>query len=446
MRELEAFELSYLLNSMWQIPVLFAAGWLAARILKRVSSAAEHRVWVSVLCTQSLLPACSALPSEWIQKLWNLAMHKPGGGEAHIAVIVGAGTPLGVRSLSPELLQTIAILYGTACLYFLIRFIWNCLGLANLRQQATGVALAGDAERCWMQCSTRIGIAGVAVAASSRVSSPLTMGMFRKLVLLPEGLLAGLSEPDLRTVIAHEFAHIQRSDFLKNLIYELLSLPVSYHPLFWFTRDKVIESREMICDQLAAELHGRHEYARSLLRLASLLVEGLPVRIPHTLGIFDANTLERRLMRLTEKKHELQGVRRLGAVVVCALIGAGTCSWALALDMHVDAASVGAGVGQSSDPDSTAVPAKVMAGNLLSKVAPKYPDDAKKARIQGTVVLTAIIGKDGTVEQLAVVSGPKELQQSSLDAVRQWVYKPFLVNGEPVVVKTTVNIIYQLAK
>lgn len=151
-------------------------------------------------------------------------------------------------------------------------------------------------------------------------------------------------------------------------------------------------------------------------------------------------------MRLTEKKHELQGLRRFAAVAVCALIGAGTCSWALALHMHVDAAAVSAGVDQSSNTDSISVPAKVMAGNIVSKVMPKYPAEAKKARIQGKVVLSAIIGKNGAVEELAVLSGPQELQQSSLDAVRQWVYKPFLLNGEPVAVKTTINVIYQLAK
>ncbi|MGO8756767.1 MAG: TonB family protein [Terracidiphilus sp.] len=424
--------------------MLLAAGWLAALVLKQIGSAAEHRVWVSVLCLQSLLPACSALPWERMQGLWNLAMHKPSADEAHIDMIMGAGTPLGFGSLSAEMLQAMAILYGAVCLYFLARFIWRCSGLVNLRQQAADAALVGDAERCWAQCSTRFGIAGVAVAASSRVCSPVTMGFFRKLVLLPESLLAGVSEPDLHAVIAHEFAHIRRNDFLKNLIYELLSLPASYHPLFWLTRDKVMESREMVCDQLAAEIHGRREYARSLLRLASLLVEGLPVRIPHTLGIFDANTLERRLMRLTEKKHELQGPRRLAALAVCAVIGAGTCSWALALRMHVNAAEVGAGSSQSKNPEAVAVSPKVMAGNLLTKVPPKYPDEAKKARIQGTVVLNAVIGKDGTVHDLTVVSGPEELRESSVDAVRQWVYKPFLLNGEPVVVKTTVNIIYKL--
>jgi protein TonB len=85
-----------------------------------------------------------------------------------------------------------------------------------------------------------------------------------------------------------------------------------------------------------------------------------------------------------------------------------------------------------------------MQGNILTKAVPVYPPAAKKARIQGKVVLDAVIGTDGTVESLRVLSGPQELQQSALDAVRQWTYKPYLVNGEPVEVETTVNIIYML--
>ena len=87
-----------------------------------------------------------------------------------------------------------------------------------------------------------------------------------------------------------------------------------------------------------------------------------------------------------------------------------------------------------------------MAGNLISKVSPVYPPDAKKARIQGKVLLKAVIGKDGHVEHLDVVSGPSELQQSSVDAVRQWVYKPYLLNGDPIEVETTISVIYTLKK
>jgi len=75
-----------------------------------------------------------------------------------------------------------------------------------------------------------------------------------------------------------------------------------------------------------------------------------------------------------------------------------------------------------------------------------YPPDAKKKRVQGKVVLKAEIGKDGHVESLHVVSGPSELQQSAMDAVRQWVYKPFLLNGNPVNVITKITVQYTLAK
>jgi TonB family protein len=85
-----------------------------------------------------------------------------------------------------------------------------------------------------------------------------------------------------------------------------------------------------------------------------------------------------------------------------------------------------------------------MAGNLRTKVMPEYPPSAKKARIQGTVVLSAVVGDDGNIKNLRVISGPSELQQSSLDAVRQWTYKPYLLNGDPVEVKTTVNVVYSL--
>ena len=65
------------------------------------------------------------------------------------------------------------------------------------------------------------------IAASSRIFSPVTMGLRRKLLLLPVTMVDVLPELDLHTVIAHEFAHMQRKDFMKNLLYELLSLPVS---------------------------------------------------------------------------------------------------------------------------------------------------------------------------------------------------------------------------
>jgi TonB family protein len=90
------------------------------------------------------------------------------------------------------------------------------------------------------------------------------------------------------------------------------------------------------------------------------------------------------------------------------------------------------------------VSAGVMAGQLVTKAAPVYPPEAKAAKVQGAVVMHAIIGKTGVVEELVVISGPEVLRASALDAVRQWTYKPYLLNGNPVEVDTTITVNYSL--
>jgi protein TonB len=85
-----------------------------------------------------------------------------------------------------------------------------------------------------------------------------------------------------------------------------------------------------------------------------------------------------------------------------------------------------------------------MQGNLLQKTIPQYPAIAKAARIQGTVVLQATISKSGTIQNLKVISGPPMLQQAALEAVRSWRYRPYLLNGDPVEVETTVNVVFNL--
>lgn len=88
----------------------------------------------------------------------------------------------------------------------------------------------------------------------------------------------------------------------------------------------------------------------------------------------------------------------------------------------------------------------VLAGKIKSKVNPIYPDLARQAGIDGLVKLHAIISKDGTIQQLSVISGHPLLVQAALDAVRQWRYEPTLVNGQAVEVDTTIEVFFQLQK
>jgi protein TonB len=88
----------------------------------------------------------------------------------------------------------------------------------------------------------------------------------------------------------------------------------------------------------------------------------------------------------------------------------------------------------------------VAQANRISSVAPVYPPEAKEKGIQGTVALDVTIDKEGHVSQITATTGPPELIQSAIDAVSQWVYRPTLLNGEPVTVLTTVNVNYTLTQ
>jgi periplasmic protein TonB len=88
----------------------------------------------------------------------------------------------------------------------------------------------------------------------------------------------------------------------------------------------------------------------------------------------------------------------------------------------------------------------VAAANRVSWVNPVYPPDAKQNRIQGTVRLEILIEKDGHVSNVTIVTGPPELTQSASDAVSQWLYKPTLLNGNPVTVLTTVDVNYTFSQ
>jgi protein TonB len=88
---------------------------------------------------------------------------------------------------------------------------------------------------------------------------------------------------------------------------------------------------------------------------------------------------------------------------------------------------------------------RMMEGNLLHKVQPAYPPLARAARIQGPVVLRAIISKAGTIENLQVLSGHPLLVPAAIDAVRQWRYRPYSLNGDPVEVETQVTVNFILS-
>jgi len=124
------------------------------------------------------------------------------------------------------------------------------------------------------------------------------------------------------------------------------------------------------------------------------------------------------------------------------------------LTLHIESASVidpSEKVDFTAPPDAVAatmriqVSGGVAAGMLQYSKVPAYPPEAHSNHISGTVVLQGTIGQDGKIKKLKALSGPKELQQAAVEAVLQWRYRPYLLNGKPVEVMTTINVVFNLS-
>ena len=87
----------------------------------------------------------------------------------------------------------------------------------------------------------------------------------------------------------------------------------------------------------------------------------------------------------------------------------------------------------------------MMEGNLIFRVQPDYPSLARQVRVQGQVILRAVISREGAIENLQVLSGHPMLVRAAVEAVRQWKYRPYLLNGEPVEVETEVKVNFILS-
>lgn len=144
---------------------------------------------------------------------------------------------------------------------------------------------------------------GVSVLCT-QLSGPATLGFRRPLLLLPETFfLDAIPEDDLSSAISHELAHVLRRDFLFNLLYEIASLPVRFHPCAALILSRIAQTRELACDEIAAQvLPTTRRYATSLLHIAQSVLAG--ARSNYALGLFDTNSLEERIMNILKTSDE----------------------------------------------------------------------------------------------------------------------------------------------
>jgi len=182
-----------------------------------------------------------------------------------------AGWILAIDQFVRPWLSGLALFWCAGLVVFSIRPLAGWLTVCQLRGSGlkdpseTMQALLERTARRFANCRS------VAILQSTRVVAPLTIGFLRPLVLIPVSLATSLTARELEAIIAHELAHIQRHDFLVNLLQTLVETVFFYHPAVWWLSHRIRIERENCCDdQAAAALGSRVEYGRALIALEEL--------------------------------------------------------------------------------------------------------------------------------------------------------------------------------
>ena len=241
-----------LLSTLWQG---LAIGILAALSLRMARSQSAR--WRYAICCASLL-ACAALPLWQVLAAVSTDPDVPAPGPA-------AAWQLQLASH----LQAIVAAWGLGAALMLARLVAGLAWVGQLR------AAALPAPPRWQAAvdalALRLGAPRKLVLLSvERLATPLTVGWWRPVVLVPAALLAGMPAPLLEALLAHEIAHVARRDYLVNLIQAWIEALLFFHPVVWWLSARLRAERELVADELAAGVIGdRRRLARALQSLAS---------------------------------------------------------------------------------------------------------------------------------------------------------------------------------
>jgi len=441
--------MNYLAHSVVTLTILGAVAWLGDRLLRRVGPQAQHRMWVVALLAGVLLPL---LPAPMLIRYFNHADAGAAGGTAAVTYHMIAATTAH-WALTPWLSQMLAGAYLLTVLFSMARLLWRWRRTramvrrsAVLRSNAASRELMEDAAR-------RLGVMPPDVRCSAKTRGPVVLGLRRAMLLVPEGFFAAEGfgpecKDDVSAALAHECAHMARRDYAKNLLYECIAAVVAYHPVSWMMRRRIAETRELVCDERAADTMGdRPQYAASLLRLATAMAgpAAQPIHASQTqaIGVFDAAILEERIMRLTTDLPAVSRTRRIAmaAVTACALLaGAGT---AMALSFDVTAQE---GAATAPAPEKIyKVGNGVTAPVLTYTVDAEFTKKAKDAKHQGVSIVSCVVDAQGLPQHVHTVKKlGMGLDEKALEAVRQYKFKPGTLNGKPVAVQINIEVNFRI--
>jgi beta-lactamase regulating signal transducer with metallopeptidase domain/uncharacterized membrane protein YkoI len=310
MRISSQFLLTFLLNAAWQIALIAALASCGAWLLRKSTMRYQHWLWVGALFLSLLVPVVTAVRTMPVSapSTANTDQIDPIRTEAPFRFSSAQSLSPNASSWSFQLDRTLVIMllfvYGAFLLYRGFKLAQAWFVTRKIRNSAVKVEGDETVAGIIRECAKRLNLnpSLVTVCSSTLLAVPVTAGLFRPVIILPAALLREGDTDLLTSAIGHEFIHVARHDYILNFIYELIYLPVSFHPLAALLRTRIKQTRELCCDELVTErILNAQVYARSLVALASSAPPLRRLSVTTTVGIADADILEARIMSLLSK-------------------------------------------------------------------------------------------------------------------------------------------------
>jgi TonB family protein len=280
-----------------------------------------------------------------------------------------------------------------------IRLLWLCGGLWRLRQYRRRSRPLRPAASWAVEADLRI---------SDDVTSPVTFGFLDPVVLLPSGfpVLDGTTQ---EAILCHEVLHVRRKDWLVTLGEEMVRCVFWFHPAIWWLLGEIALSREQAVDREVVEMtKAREEYVDALLAIAG--AKSALDLAPAPLFLRKRHLKQRVVSILKEVR--MSKTRSISALTAGLGILAAAC-WFVTMTFPLAAAP-------QTVVDGAGVTVDVGGSALMHRSSVMYPDQARRAKVEGTVVVEAMVDSSGNVVDARILSGPNELRRGVLQSVLQW--------------------------
>lgn len=384
---------AWLLAWSWQALLLLGAVWLGVKIWRAKSPALRHHVWLAALLVVALLPMLAAvveklpLPQPQNRALNFVAtipqpaivIELPSSTHTQPSVEAVATTQPKPNK-QPTLWAAIFWLWSAGASFFLVRLWRQQMGIWRLRAEAQPVSAAE------LDCED----SPIEFAFSSKINSPVLLGVWRPMILLPADIADWTNGDERQAMIGHELAHLARRDHLTNMFQNLIGVVFFFHPLVRIACRQLQIEREMACDDQVINSGAKSDlYAEIILKTAERSISkiGLPASSPggaHQLAFFsNRKTLERRIEMILNPDH-IRVVTRQWRYLILPVAMIAVAAWLL-LPARLTQSGI-ARQRQSADD--------------INELAIKYMADSKNF---DDLVETALTHPDPTMRQKAVL-------------------------------------------